>query len=648
MKRRARSFLRFAGIATVAAAGLFAAGSPAFAATVPTGAATGTASPSAKNDPWTFTWTDSTPNVPGAAVTYEAGFAATAGDAPATPTAASSATVQLLPPEGTSYFRVRALEDGVPASGYGDAVQVVADRTGPTASGTTLSGTVGVNNWYRGTSVTVNPVGCTDAVAGGCVAPPWTIEGDFHSTPAQTTISDVLGNQSPLTITQAFGFDKTKPVSGIPFAPGALVADEPQFEWTPGSDSVSAVDHYDVVYTKTADFQDDYNPTGGTTIASKDDLGGVGNYTATRGQGVAPLPVNTPLKWWIRTTDKAGNVKLSDAFNLTIDPTVPPAPTITSGPNAPTSDPSPTFTWTGAETNFHWEVTLVGSQNPARQGGGNNVTQTTLASLPDGDYTFRVTQITEAGKGSAEAIRSFKIDTTPPAPPVITARPTFPAIGAAPIYAWTTEPGAFSRWSILDAGGNLIYGPIETPVTTAELPPLADGPYTFQVVQIDAAGNVSQAVSEGFTVLAPLVAPTPEDNARTALLAALPKQNALRLQPKAGTILPTLQPVLRWKKGPRGTKLYNLQIFQVTPRKGNARPKVKKVLSRFPRGLQFRAPKRQLKAGTCYVWRVWPYTGTAFTTRPVGVSNFCIAGKKVLRAKAAKAAARRAAIRARS
>ena len=44
------------------------------------------------------------------------------------------------------------------------------------------------------------------------------------------------------------------------------------------------------------------------------------------------------------------------------------------------------------------------------------------------------------------------------------------------------------------------------------------------------------------------------------------------------------------------------------------------------------APKKHLLAGTCYVWRVWPYTGTAFTSRPVGVSNFCVASAKVSQA----------------
>ncbi len=62
-------------------------------------------------------------------------------------------------------------------------------------------------------------------------------------------------------------------------------------------------------------------------------------------------------------------------------------------------------------------------------------------------------------------------------------------------------------------------------------------------------------------------------------------------------MVPTLAPVLRWTKGPRGTKLYNLQIFRVTQVKKGATPKVTKIYSSFPKGLQMRAPKTRLKAG---------------------------------------------------
>ena len=48
-----------------------------------------------------------------------------------------------------------------------------------------------------------------------------------------------------------------------------------------------------------------------------------------------------------------------------------------------------------------------------------------------------------------------------------------------------------------------------------------------------------------------------------------------------------------------------------------------------------------MRPGTCYVWRVWPYTGTTFTPKPLGISNFCVAKASVLKKKAAQAAARR-------
>ena len=215
------------------------------------------------------------------------------------------------------------------------------------------------------------------------------------------------------------------------------------------------------------------------------------------------------------------------------------------------------------------------------------------------------------------------------------------------VFTWQVEPAAYSRWVLIDATGAAVAG-TDSVVPRAELPALAEGAYTFQVQQIDSAGNVSGTTSEPFTVLAPLVpAPSPGGSAGTIAALQLPKQNASRLQPKAGKILPTLSPVLRWTRGPRGTTLYNLQIFRVAQvKKKGATPKVSKIYSSFPKGLQARAPKAKLKAGTCYVWRVWPYTGQAFTPKPIGISNFCTASAKVIRLKEKQARAKAARLRA--
>jgi hypothetical protein len=63
------------------------------------------------------------------------------------------------------------------------------------------------------------------------------------------------------------------------------------------------------------------------------------------------------------------------------------------------------------------------------------------------------------------------------------------------------------------------------------------------------------------------------------------------------------------------------------------------VSTAFPRNRQYRVPKAKMLPGACYVWRVWPYLGTRFTAEPLGISNFCIASRKVLAKKAARARA---------
>ena len=87
--------------------------------------------------------------------------------------------------------------------------------------------------------------------------------------------------------------------------------------------------------------------------------------------------------------------------------------------------------------------------------------------------------------------------------------------------------------------------------------------------------------------------------------------NAKFLLPKAGAKLRTLTPILRWKKRPKGVKIYNLQIFLNN----------KKILSRFPAGQSFKVPKGVLKPGKQYLWRVWPFFGR-YPKTPLGLSYF--------------------------
>jgi hypothetical protein len=66
--------------------------------------------------------------------------------------------------------------------------------------------------------------------------------------------------------------------------------------------------------------------------------------------------------------------------------------------------------------------------------------------------------------------------------------------------------------------------------------------------------------------------------------------------------------------------MVNLQIFEQRPGGRDTR----KVLSRFPRGVRFRVPAGVLKPGGTYVWRVWPWLGSRYSSRALAQSSFRI------------------------
>jgi hypothetical protein len=622
-----RQVLRLAACAAAAVIGLLILASSALADPGPPGNLSSTPSSPMQSGTPTITWTEPTAD-PGQFITgYEGGFGANPTD-PVSPGAVGPLG------DGAHVFSVRAVQDNGARSEYA-TLPIVVDNAPPSVA-VTLAGTPNAAGWYRA-PLTIEPT-CSDLLSppvAGCAPFPWTTDG--ASVTATVTGTDGAGNSAQAS--QTFRYDGTPPTNagGLPNVPtsGALVGSEPEFRWTRGVDATSGPARYELEWrTETEDDGNDWQ-----VIARRDDTG-LGDYVARRDPALrpTPLPEQELLQWRVRTFDRAGNSRNSTSYLLTIDSTIPPPPTITGGPSTPIPYTSPTFTWSGTGgpgTTYLWDLSIPGRQNPVRSGGGP-ATEVTLSSLADGNYTFSVVQVTPFGQRSEPATRSFQVDTTPPAAPQITVRPPFPASGVI-TFGWTAEPGAYSRWQVIGAGGAQVIGPADTPLNSVSIANLADGAYSFQVMQVDAAGNGSATTSEPFTVSTPLAPGAAPGGPRIQPEFLLPTQNAFKLRPKAGKVLPTRRPVLGWRRGPRGTKLYNVQIFRVVRKRAGAAPSVKKIYSGFPTRRQLRAPKAKMHAGTCYVWRVWPYTGTRFTPKPLGISNFCVAKASVLRKKAAQA-----------
>ena len=607
--------------------------STALALDAPGGPTTSPATPS-RSSTWTFSWTAPTADADRVISGYQGGLDGAVADL------GTGGSATLTVPEGSHTFRVRAVQtptdgSGAPEPGPFSTVTVRVDTTAPaiTARVPSPNGRAG---WYRSpftvsftctdpsTIVTCGPNRSFTADPRGTDQGTWTVKG---------TGTDILGNSRTIAV-GPLHVDMLAPADALLSTPGvdAVTAEEPTFTWKPNrSGETSGYEHYEVQVLLSGNWR---------TLASvpyqRNPHGGIFSAVRDRRLMAKALDERTPLQWRVATWDNAGNSKGSRARSFTIDSTAPAKPVITSGPSGPVRQTTPTFSWSGDQPSFRWSVTMEGEETPAQSGSGDAAT-VTLEALPDGDYVFSGSQVSAALVVGVEATRAFTVDTVAPPPPTITVHPPLPTTSSSPEFAWVGEPGSSFRWQVLNAAGGSAQSPVETPLGSTTVGPFTPGSYTFRVSQIDPAGNVSGAATDPFTIAGAVLAAVAKPT-----VAKLPAVRASRLRPKANRTVMTRRPTLSWAKGPRGTRLYNVQVFRAG-RKGTSSTKVTKVFSRFPKARHLRLPKSKIRPGYCYVWRVWPYVKKGFTSKPLGVSNFCVGTPAQINAKAkakAKAKAR--------
>jgi hypothetical protein len=206
--------------------------------------------------------------------------------------------------------------------------------------------------------------------------------------------------------------------------------------------------------------------------------------------------------------DSAGNVGASTEVAFTIDTT---NPTLSlEQPASPSKNRTPTFTWTpgSAERDLpSVKVKVINGENKVvRESSSPTGTWTVGAAeaLEDGAYTVRVEQSDEAGNTGTDA-KGFTVDNVAPSVTI-----SSPAEGAHLNSVKPNFAGAAGKLSsdsetvtlnIYQSSGTA--GPLEETIavsrhgggswSVAEGPNLADGTYTAQVVQVDAAGNIGEA-----------------------------------------------------------------------------------------------------------------------------------------------------------
>jgi Tol biopolymer transport system component/Ca2+-binding RTX toxin-like protein len=113
----------------------------------------------------------------------------------------------------------------------------------------------------------------------------------------------------------------------------------------------------------------------------------------------------------VRGADSLGNVGILTQYTFTIDGSSPTA-TIDSGPDAVSSDTTPTFGFSAEDGNT-FECSLAAASGADDFAACES--PSTYPALTDGDYVFKVRATDSAGNTGAAAERAFTVATAPPA-----------------------------------------------------------------------------------------------------------------------------------------------------------------------------------------------------------------------------------------
>ncbi|OQP40008.1 hypothetical protein A4H97_17475 [Niastella yeongjuensis] len=180
-----------------------------------------------------------------------------------------------------------------------------------------------------------------------------------------------------------------------------------------------------------------------------------------RGTGITPTVTNVPFTGQVYTIDRTA-----------------PVTTLVSGPPSLTNSTTANFTFSSNEAGGTFEVSLDGGGYTAATSPMN------FTGLGSGGHTFSVRAIDAAGNVDATPEPySWTVDATAPNTSIVT-KPTDPSSSTTATFTFIANEANCTFKGRLDGGPN---NTVTTPLTFTGL---SQGPHTFQVQAVDAAGNV--------------------------------------------------------------------------------------------------------------------------------------------------------------
>ncbi|MFO0593676.1 MAG: Ig-like domain-containing protein [Myxococcaceae bacterium] len=196
-----------------------------------------------------------------------------------------------------------------------------------------------------------------------------------------------------------------------------------------------------------------------------------------------PSPTTTPTltegshTFAVRARDAAGNLDPTPATRTWTVDTTPPDTTIASGPSGSSSSSTATFGFTATEAGSTFQCSLDGAAFAACPASA------TFSGLAEGAHSLSVRAIDPAGNvDPTPATRSWTVDLTPPDTTITQAPSGTINTSTATIAFTSNEAGATFECSLDGAAFSACTSP-------DALSALNDGPHTFSVRAVDAAGT---------------------------------------------------------------------------------------------------------------------------------------------------------------
>jgi hypothetical protein len=208
---------------------------------------------------------------------------------------------------------------------------------------------------------------------------------------------------------------------------------------------------------------------------------------------------------YVQFEDQAGLISEIYEANITLDSTQPSTPNPNDGISGWNNKNTPTFTWSSSDAGsgvagYYWRID---------NGPEIWTTQTTVTLPPqsDGDHTFSIKAVDNAGNNGTSGSDTFQIDVTPPSVTISSPSSGETVKSSSITLAWSGSDASsgIEKYEIkLDSGNWIDKGT----ATSHTFNGMNDGSHTICVKAIDKIGN-SKEYTTSFSVNVPQPTPSP-------------------------------------------------------------------------------------------------------------------------------------------